>query len=85
MFGAVRASRRRQTDERLAMLARRIRAIRLGAELTQDELAERSGLDVRVIRYLESGSRDVGVSTLWPLAEALGVPVVALVADEPNP
>ncbi|WP_281283215.1 helix-turn-helix domain-containing protein [Kutzneria buriramensis] len=51
-----------------------LRRLRLRARMTQEELAERSGLSVRTIRGLESGSnRNPKLDSLRLLAEALGL------------
>lgn len=42
--------------------------------MTQQKLAERTGLSMRTISYVEAG-RDVKMSTLVKLAKALGVPI----------
>jgi hypothetical protein len=39
------------------------------------------GLDARVIRFIESGSREVGISKLWSLSQGLERPVEELVRD----
>lgn len=73
--------RPQQGQQRLAAFGRRVRELRAAAALTQDDLAERSGINVRVIRFVESGSREIGITTLWPLAEALGVRIADLFDD----
>ncbi len=50
-----------------------MRSLRQSQGLTQDQLAERARVDPRVIRFVESGERDVGVSTVWMLAKGLNV------------
>jgi transcriptional regulator with XRE-family HTH domain len=51
------------------------------------EVARRAGLSVRQLHRLRSGElRDVKVSTLTRLAEALGVPLVSLIGgSSPRP
>ncbi|MFF2042726.1 helix-turn-helix domain-containing protein [Kitasatospora sp. NPDC058170] len=57
--------------ERLGMLLRRLRG---QAGLTQEQVAERSGVSVRTIRRLESGrSTDHRLGTVNLLADALGI------------
>jgi len=52
--------------------------------MTQEALAERSGVSVSVIRKLERGERDsAGLSTVRKLAFALGVPTMELFAPTP--
>ena len=43
------------------------------ADLTQDELAEKSGVDQTTISSLETGRREPQFSTVLRLAKALGV------------
>jgi transcriptional regulator with XRE-family HTH domain len=71
------AERDRRLGDRLAPLRRR-------RGMTQEALAERSGVSVSVIRKLERGERDsAGLSTLRKLASALGVPTMELFAPAP--
>ena len=55
-----------------------LRRLRLDAGLTQMELSNRSGLDMAEISRLETGLRDVRLSTIVRLADGLEVPVRAL-------
>lgn len=58
-----------------------LRELRAAAQLTQDELSERSGVSQALISQLERGaSSNPGVSTLRKLADALGVPVERVLA-----
>ncbi|SDC24189.1 helix-turn-helix domain-containing protein [Actinokineospora iranica] len=51
-----------------------VRGLRLRAGLTQEDLADRSGLGVRTVRGLETGERaDPRVATVRRLADALGL------------
>ncbi|GGM11154.1 MULTISPECIES: helix-turn-helix domain-containing protein [Micromonospora] len=60
----------------------RLGAIRREGKLTQEQLAERSGISVEVIRKLEQGSRGAArLETLHSLARALGVSTSALLGD----
>jgi predicted ATPase/DNA-binding XRE family transcriptional regulator len=54
--------------------AEALRRLRAEAGLSQEELAERAGLSVRGLRYLERGLRHPHRNTVTRLAEALGVP-----------
>jgi transcriptional regulator with XRE-family HTH domain len=56
-----------------------LRRLRLDAGLTQMELSNRSGLDMAEISRLETGLRDVRLSTIVRLADGLEVAVHALV------
>ena len=55
-----------------------LRAWREYRQLTQDQLAEASGLSKPFISQIESGARTGSVDTLERLAAALGVPIGAL-------
>ena len=50
-----------------------LRAARLRAFLTQEQLAERSGVSVFSISRLEQGERPATIPTIQRLAAALGV------------
>lgn len=59
-----------------------LRRIRTQATLTQEQLADRAGVDVGVIRKLEQGARkSARLPTLHALARALDVPTTALIGD----
>ncbi|NJP33672.1 helix-turn-helix domain-containing protein [Micromonospora thermarum] len=56
--------------------------IRRQSTLTQEQLAERAGVSVEIIRKLEQGTRSSArLDTLHALARALGVPTTALLGD----
>ncbi|MFF3865970.1 helix-turn-helix domain-containing protein [Micromonospora sp. NPDC001898] len=56
--------------------------IRRQSTLTQEQLAEKAGVDVGVVRKLEQGTRQSArIPTLRKLAYALGVPTTALMGD----
>ena len=59
-------------------LARRIRGLRERRGLTQEELAERSGISVSFASLLERGERSPSYETLVQVAGALGVPLAEL-------
>ncbi len=58
-----------------------IRAIRTKHkdEIVLDRLAERSGLTKRYIQIIERGERNITVINLFPLANALDVPIIQLI------
>ena len=67
---------------RLKYPERNLQRIRRIANLSQRELAARSGVSVRTIQELEQGRKDInraGIDTLLPLAAALSVNVESLV------
>ncbi|MEV6693347.1 helix-turn-helix transcriptional regulator [Micromonospora sp. NPDC051196] len=60
-----------------------IRDHRQRASLTQEQLAERSGISVETIRKLEQGvRRSARMDTYHALARALGLPTSALIGDQ---
>jgi transcriptional regulator with XRE-family HTH domain len=60
----------------------RLATLRRGSKLTQEQLAEQSGVSVEVIRKLEQGSRGTArLDTLHALARALGASTSALLGD----
>jgi transcriptional regulator with XRE-family HTH domain len=50
--------------------------------LDLDGLAAKSGVPRHTLRALETGSEEPTIKTLWSLANALGVPFSALIANE---
>jgi transcriptional regulator with XRE-family HTH domain/Zn-dependent peptidase ImmA (M78 family) len=62
-----------------ADVGERVRATRLAAGLTQDELGTKAGLDRTMIVKIESGSRRIDAMELIRLSSALQVPVDFLV------
>ncbi|HET7445011.1 MAG TPA: helix-turn-helix transcriptional regulator [Solirubrobacterales bacterium] len=57
----------------MGKLGENLRAVRNEKELTQEQVAERSGVQAGEISRIERGQRDPQVSTLLKLAKALGV------------
>lgn len=55
--------------------------LRRAAGLSQDQLADRVGLERRSIQRYESGERDPRFTDLVLIAEALGVTVEVLVCE----
>jgi transcriptional regulator with XRE-family HTH domain len=56
-----------------------LKTLREAASLTQEALAERTGLSLRTLQGWEQGRRVPRVKALPPLAKALGVPLERLV------
>ena len=59
---------KQQTRERIGQ---RVKALRLLADLSQDELAQRAGLQRTHIGRIEGGKYAVNIETLQAIAEAL--------------
>jgi transcriptional regulator with XRE-family HTH domain len=58
---------------------KQLRQIRLAQGLSQDQLAERTGLHATAIGRLERGAREPRVTTVMRLAQGLGVPAGTLI------
>lgn len=71
-----------QGDDRRLAFGRRVRALRLAAGFSQEQLADRSGLHRTYVSSLERGLRNVGLDNIFRLAEALQVPPAALFEDK---
>ncbi|MBJ7532874.1 helix-turn-helix transcriptional regulator [Rhodomicrobium vannielii ATCC 17100] len=57
------------------LVGENVRRYRLAAGLTQEQVAERMGVDRAYVSSLEAGTRNPTVITLWHAAQALGVEV----------
>ena len=65
-------------DPNLINFGHRVRELRESRHLSQEQLAHQSGLHRTVVGFIERGDREVGISKIWPLAAALGVPAAEL-------
>lgn len=72
--------RMRVTDEQkfLAELGKRIAQIRRSKDVTQERLAELTGLDRVAIAYIETGKRRPNIATVYRLARGLDIRLVEL-------
>lgn len=61
-----------------------LRAWRLRKVMTQEELAQRSGVAEATISRLESGAQEARISTVRKLAEALGISPQELITQDYN-
>lgn len=59
----------------------RIRAARLTADLTQEQLAERTGLDRKTVSRAENGRHRIPLDHLLLIARGIGVRLVDLVEE----
>lgn len=62
-----------EKKEKSNKFGRAIRALRVTAGLTQEELADRAGLDRSYIGGVERGERNPTLSVIEKIAEGLGV------------
>ena len=71
------------TDEDVAVfmraLGKRVRLLRLTAELTQEELADAAGISRSFVSLIEHGAHGVHVVRLLRIAAVLGLPLHELV------
>lgn len=64
----------------LQVFAANVRRERTSRDLTQERLAELSGVDLASVGRIERAERDPGVRTILKLARGLGVPPQVLFA-----
>lgn len=64
------------------LLGRNVRAKRIEAELTQEQLSERSGFSQQYISDMERGLRNPTIVSLYELAQALNTTPVALITPD---
>ena len=60
----------------------RVRSLRLGIGLTQEEFADRCNLDRTYISGIERGVRNVSIRNVGIIARALGVKIADLFAED---
>ena len=63
------------------LVGQNVRKHRLAADLSQEQVAERMGVDRAYVSGLENGGRNPTVITLWMIAEALKVRISQLVDE----
>jgi transcriptional regulator with XRE-family HTH domain len=65
------------------LVGRNVRRLRLAANMTQEQFADRSGFSQQYISDLERGRRNPTIVSLFELSQALGAtPVELLGSDE---
>jgi transcriptional regulator with XRE-family HTH domain len=73
-------------QERQILLGRRIKALRLRRQLTQEALGERAGLNYKYLGAVERGERNPSLKQLVKIAQALGVePHELLIVEQEEP
>src|SRR4051812_26828385 len=73
------------TAKVLKEMGRRVRRLRLAADLTQEEAAGIAGVDYKHWQALEAGRANATLGTLVRVASALGLPVWELLGPAPPP
>lgn len=68
--------------QNLEAIAMNVRVARARSGITAIELSAKSGVCVATISFIENAKKEVRVSTLQRLAEALGVPLEELLKGE---
>lgn len=68
-------------QQRLIKIGKKVRMKRLLADFDQDQLAERAKTNRKTISYIESGTRNAGISMLFNIADALKCPITDLITD----
>lgn len=67
--------------QRLGLFGQRLKLMRISAELTQDDLADRVGLTRSSIANIEAGRQDPPLSRILCIAAALDCPLGVLVGE----
>jgi transcriptional regulator with XRE-family HTH domain len=76
------SSEMESVDTFVRAVASNVRALRMDAGLTLNDLATAAGLGKSTLAQLESGKANPSVETLWAIAAALRVPFARLVEEE---
>ena len=69
------------THNRRVAFGNRVRAIRESRHLSQESLAEISGLHRTYVSSVERGQRNIGLDNIFRLADALQVPAAEMFRD----
>jgi transcriptional regulator with XRE-family HTH domain len=72
-------------DHRAVNVGEKIRRLRIAQDISMRTLAQSSGLSANAISMIERGTASPSVSTLYKLADALGVPVTAFFGTPESP
>jgi ribosome-binding protein aMBF1 (putative translation factor) len=84
-FGKLRIVTPMTDDELARVIADNVKAARTARAMTQGVLSERTGIAVPHISRMEKGGHLPSVATLKKVAEALEVPICALLEPPPPP
>jgi transcriptional regulator with XRE-family HTH domain len=70
-------------DDVTVRFGRRLREVRTRVGISQEKLAELAGLHRTYVSSVERGERNISLVNIANLANALGVPMAALMPDRP--
>jgi transcriptional regulator with XRE-family HTH domain len=65
-------------DERLVAFGQRVRNLRKNKELSQEEMAALAGIDRSYMGHIERGEKNITLTKIYQISEALGVEVADL-------
>ncbi|MCU1621294.1 MAG: restriction-modification system control element [Frankiales bacterium] len=65
-------------NRRIEAFGRRVRELREQRGLSQEQLAEDSGLHRAVIGFIERAEREPGLTNCWRIADGLGITISEL-------
>ena len=73
------------SEQYLAQIADRVRAIRRKRGMTRKLLSAHSGISERYLSQIETGKANISVALLWRIAQAMGVGVHEVLPDRARP
>lgn len=71
-------------NDNLKFLGQRIREARKACDLTQQELADQTGLSMKTVQDIEAGKKNTSYETLLSLTERLGITLNMLRPSTPS-
>lgn len=73
-----------QASEARLRFAKRVREYRLSSNLSQEQLAELTGLHRTYIGSVERGERNISIDNMEKIAQALNISLVDMLDDSPS-
>jgi transcriptional regulator with XRE-family HTH domain len=67
-----------KTEETLANIGKNIRSLRKSKGWTQEQLAEKAGINDKEVSHIEQGRRNITIETLIKISSSLGLPPSSL-------
>ena len=68
----------KKTEETLANIGKNIRSLRKSKGWTQEQLAEKAGINDKEVSHIEQGRRNITIETLIKISSSLGLPPSSL-------